>query len=225
MSEGDRAFSMDKIKTAVITGEHPFDVPAFHAVFRSMPEIDFYPQHLEDFAYDAGDRRREYDALLFYNFPQDTPGTSGGARDREARAALEALGESAQGIFILHHAILAFPQWQLWSDIVGIDDRRFGWQMDHSFLIQVADDQHPITRGMSDWEMVDETYTMHDPAPDSDILLSANDPRSMRAIAWARRFKNARVFCFQSGHDHEAFANPNFRRIISRGLQWTASRI
>ena len=39
-----------KIKTAVITGHHPFDVPAFYGAFRSMPEIDFYPQHMEEFS-------------------------------------------------------------------------------------------------------------------------------------------------------------------------------
>lgn len=216
---------MDRIKTAVITGEHPFDVPAFHAVFRIMPEIDFYPQHLEDFAADFGNRRAEYDVLLFYNFTQATPGAQSTARDQETKTALELIGESEQGIFILHHAILAFPQWQFWSDLVGIQDRRFGWHMDHSFLIQVADGQHPITRGLSAWQMLDETYTMRDPAPDSDILLITDDPKSMNAIAWTRSHKNARVFCFQSGHDHEAFANPNFRKIISRGIHWTARRI
>ena len=38
---------MSKIKTAVITGQHAFDVPGFHGLFRSIPEIDFYLQDLE----------------------------------------------------------------------------------------------------------------------------------------------------------------------------------
>ena len=33
---------MSKINTAVITGQHAFDVPGFHGLFRSIPEIDFY---------------------------------------------------------------------------------------------------------------------------------------------------------------------------------------
>ena len=33
---------MSKIKTAVITGQHAFDVPGFHELFRSIPDIDFY---------------------------------------------------------------------------------------------------------------------------------------------------------------------------------------
>ena len=33
---------MSKIKTAEITGQHAFEVPGFHGLFRSIPEIDFY---------------------------------------------------------------------------------------------------------------------------------------------------------------------------------------
>ena len=86
-------FSADvKIKTAVITGHHPFDVPAFYGAFRSMPEIDFYPQHMEEFAADEGDRRREYDVLLFFNFHQTTPDSDRNAPERDTRAALEPVG-------------------------------------------------------------------------------------------------------------------------------------
>lgn len=38
---------MSKIKTAVITGQHAFDVPGFHGLFGSISEIDFYLQDLE----------------------------------------------------------------------------------------------------------------------------------------------------------------------------------
>ena len=215
----------EKIKTAVITGHNPFDVPAFHAAFRSMPEIDFYPQHMEEFAADEGKRRAEYDVLLFFNFHQTTPGGEGSPQDQNNKAALEQLGESEQGIFVLHHGILAYPQWQLWSDLVGIQDRRFGWHMDHRTYIEIATLQHPVTQGLSDWDMLDETYTMEEPGDDSQILLTTDDPQSMKSIAWTRRYKQARVFCFQSGHDHHAYANPSFRLVISRGIQWAAGRI
>ena len=57
-----------KIKTAVVTGQHAFDVPGFHALFRSIPEIDFYLQDLENFARDAGNVRDAYEVVVFYNF-------------------------------------------------------------------------------------------------------------------------------------------------------------
>lgn len=91
--------------------------------------------------------------------------------------------------------------------------------------IQVVDPQHPITRGLGGWVMQDETYVMAEPDSSNEVLLYTDDAKSMRSIAWTRRYKSARVFCFQSGHDHHAYGNPNFRLLISRGIQWAAARV
>ena len=48
---------------------------------------------------------------------------------------------------------------------------------------------------------------------------------SMKTLAWTRQYKNARVFCCQSGHDNQVFADSNFRTVIARGIQWLAGRI
>jgi len=42
----------------------------------------------------------------------------------------------------------------------------------------------------------------------------------MHGIAWTRTFRESRVFCLQSGHDSEAFADANFRRILANAIQW-----
>ncbi len=209
---------MSKIKTAVITGQHAFDVPGFHALFRSIPEIDFYLQDLENFAADAGKVRDQYDALVFYNFHRVTPD------EGKVREAIEGLGEDGTGILVLHHAILAFPEWQLWSDLCGIQDRSFGVQIDETVHVDIVDSQHPTTQGLNPWEMVDEIYIMADPGEDSELLLTTDHPDSMKTLAWARQYKNARVFCCQSGHDDQVFSDPNFRTVISQGIQWLAGR-
>ena len=97
--------------------------------------------------------------------------------------------------------------------------------MDINLKIQIANPKHPITQGLSDWTMLDETYVVAEPDADSELLLFTDDPKSMRSIAWTRRYKKARVLCFQSGHDHNAYENPNFRRVVSRGIQWAAGRL
>ena len=209
---------MSKIKTAVITGQHAFDVPGFHGLFRNISEIDFYLQDLENFAADAGKVRDQYDALVFYNFHRVTPD------EGRVREAIEQLGEDGTGILVLHHAILAFPEWQLWSDLCGIQDRSFGVQIDETVHVDIVDSQHPTTQGLDPWEMVDEIYIMADPAEDSELLLTTDHPDSMKTLAWARQYKNARVFCCQSGHDDQVFSDPNFRTVISQGIQWLAGR-
>ena len=222
----NRVRMTDKIMTAVITGGHEYDVMAMHSLFRGMPEVDFYPQHLEDFVTDAGNARKDYDVVLFYNMQLDTPGSDQGDLGRATKEALEEMGESDQGIFILHHAIVAFPHWQPWTDICGISKRSgISGYVEQQIRIGIQNPGHPITRGLTSWDMVDETYIMDDPAEGSDILLTTDCPKSMKAIAWTRRYKNSRVLCYQSGHDSLAYSNPQFRVVIARGIQWLARMI
>ena len=206
----------NKIAVAVVTGMHTFDVPRFYAAFRSMSDLEFYPQSLEDFVADGGSVRDEYDVIVFYNFHRPIP-------DEKTAAALASLGESTQGIVVLHHAILAFPEWQLWSDICGIEDREFDFHLNQTVRVQVADPSHPITTGLVDWEIVDETYTMSDVSSESHILLTTDHAKSMRTLAWSRQYRSARVFCYQSGHDDDAYADHGFRTVLHRGIRWVAS--
>ena len=210
----------DKITVAVITGGHTFDVPGFQAIFRDMPDVESYIQHLDNFVADVGQVRAEYDVLLFYHMPRGAP-----AEDSKTKTVLEQLGTTGQGLFLLHHAILAYDDWSFWSDLVGIPDRRFGYDMAQTLQVEIANTEHPITQGIAPWTMVDETYSMADAGADSIPLLRVNHARSMNTLAWARKFREARVFCFQSGHDSQTYVNPTFRQVVLRGIQWCAGRI
>ena len=215
-----------KIVVAVVTGGHPFDVPAFHRAFRSIPDVDSYPQHMEDFVTDVAGVRDSYDVVVFYNFHQDTPTGQGPWHEQKMKEALEKLGTTTQGILVLHHAILAFPKWSFWSDLVGIRDRRiFGYFFDQQIRVEIANLNHPITHGLVSWEMIDETYTMPDAGEDCDVLLTVDHPNSMKTVAWTRTFGQAPVFCLQLGHGASAFDHPMFREILARGIRWLAGRL
>ena len=84
---------------------------------------------------------------------------------------------------------------------------------------------HPITHGMTDFEMIDETYLMDEPGEGSEILLTTDHDVSMKNIAWVRQFRNARVFCYQSGHDNQTYADLNFRKVLERGIHWVTGRL
>ncbi|MSP13839.1 MAG: ThuA domain-containing protein [Chloroflexi bacterium] len=140
------------------------------------------------------------------------------------KGPLQEIVERGQSILVLHHALLAFPQWQFWSDICGIEDRRYAVELNQNLRIDIANSQHPITKGLAAWQMVDEAYMMVNADAGSDILLTPDHPKSMKTIAWARQYHNARVFCCQSGHDNLVYANPQFRTVIGRAIQWLARR-
>lgn len=212
------------IAVAVVTGKHTFDIPGFQQMFSSMSNMEFYLQGLENFVADVGKYNDKYDVVLFYNFHQQTPV----ADERDGAMILNSinkLAENGQGIFVLHHAILAFPNWEIWSQIVGITDRRFGYHGNQTIQTDLMDDSHPITYGLKSWEMVDETYTMNEVGDDSQPLLAIDHVNSMHTVGWTRYYGNGRVFCYQSGHDNQSFNNPNFRTVLFRGIQWLANRI
>lgn len=212
------------IRTAVVTGRHPYDVYNFQAVFKGIQDIDFCPQHLEDFATDTG--KTKYDVIVFYNFHQETPGNEKNWWEKGIKETLEGLGSSEQGILLLHHAILAFPGWSLWSEIAGIEDRKLSRYDMNQIVKTYVTSEHPITKGLSDWEMVDETYLMNSPSSeDCEILLTTDNPNSMRVLGWTRMYKKSRVFCYQSGHDNQAYSDPNFRKVIANAILWLAGRL
>jgi hypothetical protein len=214
------------VKTAVVTGGHRFDVVNFHHLFQGLEGVQPYVQHMDDFASSPEEERDSYECVVFYTMLRDSPSDEGRpGYAGKPKAALEHLGETGQGILVLHHAILAYPKWPLWSDLVGIGDRSFGYHFSQSVRVETADGAHPITRGVASWEMVDETYTMADAGADSEVLLTTGHPNSMRTLAWARTHKNARVFCFQSGHDNETWLDRGFREVLRRGIHWAARRI
>lgn len=215
-----------RTKTAVVTGHHEYDVVALQTLFRGIPEVDTYPQNMEDFVTDTGGGRGGYEVLVFYNVHQPTPSAEQGELGARTKEALERIGETAQGILLLHHGIVAYPEWQLWSDLSGIGERGgISGHLEQSLRIEIASPQHPITSGLTAWDMVDESYVMADAGEGNEVLLTTQHPNSMRTIGWTRQYKKARVFCYQSGHDGQAFSNPQFRAVLARGVQWLAGRL
>jgi type 1 glutamine amidotransferase len=138
--------------------------------------------------------------------------------------ALTELGETEQGLVVLHHAILAYPEWPLWSEIVGIADRDFDYHIGETVQSQIANPDHPITAGIDPWTMVDETYEMPDAGEGSEVLITYDHPKSMKSIAWTRRHRNARVFCYEAGHDDNTYSDESFQEVLRRGILWSAGR-
>jgi uncharacterized protein len=214
------------IRTAVVTGGHAFQVPPFYEVFRAMPEVDFYPQALDEFTFDA-ELATAYDVVVFYHMHRFKPGDELPWYQGNMFKTLERLGTTPQGILMLHHSLVAFQEWPFWSEVIGMGDRTMrSFHMGQEVHVEVADPEHPVTRGLTPWTMTDETYRMPDadPADGNTILLTTSHDPSARTLAWARTFRESRVLCYQAGHDFMAFDDPNFRAVVHNGIRWLARR-
>lgn len=219
-----------KVRVAVVTGGHAFDVVGFSDMFRDLAGISAYLQHMEDYAASREQTRNGYDVVLFYTMLLEGPADEGRPWFAgKPRKALSGLGRPGRGIVMLHHSLLAYPDWPVWDEMVGIQDRRvderFEYHHDQRLSVRVVDPDHAITDGLEDWDLVDETYVMGEPKSGNRILLATDHPRSMKAIAWTRTFASSRVFCYQGGHDNQAFADEGFRTVLRRGILWAGGRI
>ena len=215
------------IKTAVITGHHEYDVVGLHQFLRTLEGIDAYPQNLEDFATDMGSPLSFYDVVVFYNYHLSTPGSTGSDLDHAIQQVLHELILGQTGILLLHHAIVGYQQWDMWDALAGMSNRiTTGADIDQHFQIDISNPPHPISYGLSPYQMVDETYVMGNAGDDNEILLTTDFPNSMKTIVWTnQRASGGRVFCFQSGHDAVAFSVPSFQTVLHRGIQWLARKL
>ncbi len=209
---------MASILTAVLTGNHAFDETSFTAALRSLNSIECQVQPLDTFVSQSSLARQKFDVVVFFNYHQDTP-------DERTQEVLSALSLTGQGIAVLHHGLVAFPHWPWWNALCGIPDRTFSTQKRQSVHYEIYQADHPITRGLKAWDMLDETYAMESAKDGNEILLTTDHPASLSTIAWTRQNQQARVFCYQSGHDRPAYDHPGFRAVLERGVQWAAGRI
>jgi len=217
-----------KLKVAVVVGHHSFQFQPFQELFESIPEIHFYLQHMEQFTSSTEEVRRSYDVIVFYTMWLDTPVNDGPWYEGAALDAMNDLGETGQGLFILHHTILAFDQWKVWADLTGLDPKKYrDYYLDQTMHFHVEKPDHPIMKGVEpDFTMVDEAYDCDgvSDVPGVEVLMTTDYDKNIPTVAWTKTYKKSKVFCYQSGHDSTSYLNDNFRRIIRQGILWLADR-
>jgi hypothetical protein len=220
--------SQQPINVALVTGGHGFDVPALHAVFHDMPDVRFWPQDLQDFTMDYGKVADWYDVVVLYIFYHFKPGDSLPGYFGKTFEAMSQLGRPGQGVLILHHGMLAFPEWPEFDQMVGMTNRIAApVSHDEKMNIEVVHTEHPTTRGLpGQWTIIDETYKLPEAQlmDDNEPLLETDHPDSTPVIAWARRYRQSPVVTYLAGHDRQAMENPHLRTFMHNTIQWLAGR-
>lgn len=215
------------IEVAVVVGYHTYEVKAFQDMFDSFPGVHCYMQHLEQFTSSTKEERESYDVVIFYTMCPDRPNDNGEWYRGKEEEAIGGLGETSQGVMVLHHSLLAFDKWPKWEELTGYEQNKYR-DYEHDVLQQyhVCNTEHPIMKGISDFEMLDEIYESDDPDLKSgmEVLMTASGGRNMNSVAWTKTHGKSKIFCFQPGHDHAAFEHESFRKIIYQAIQWLAEK-
>ena len=207
-----------KIHALVITGGHGFEQEPFWQMFNSFEGFSYDAVTFPDaFEYLNVEAAKNYDALVFYDMWQEiTP-------DQQA-AYLELLNKG-KPIVYLHHALISFQAWDEFDRIVGGVWEEGEGTVKHNvqYTIQIADPDHPATKGMQDFEIEDETYGNFKANRDVHVLLKAQHPESAPVIGWTHRYANSQIVYIQLGHDGLAYGNPGYRKLVDQGIRWVVA--
>jgi type 1 glutamine amidotransferase len=216
---------MQKLRVLLVTGGQGYDKAAFRAMWQSISALTIYEQHYPEAEQEyQPEHIQHYDALVFFDFKQ----TMSAAAQKNLQAAIA----GGKGALFLHHAFHNYEDWPEYANIVGgayiqeptqIDGKSYGpfiYGHDKQIPVHIADPNHPITQGMSDFTLIDEFYGNTYISPTVTPLLTTTYPESMPIIGWAHSYGQGRVVYLQPGDTPSTYENPHYRQLIRRTLRW-----
>lgn len=220
------------LKVAVLTGGHDFEQKPFTDMLHSFKakkmmctevKLKDHSEIFEDIS------NWDYDVIVMYNMTQNI--------SEQRRENFKKLLDRGIGYVCLHHNMGAFQAWPEFKKIAGgkyyikptkedgKEIRGSTYKHDRDMEIMVADKSHPITRGLKDFKIHDEGYKFCGFEKDNQILLTADHPDCDKTVAWVSKYRKAKICGIMLGHDGKAYANPNYRKVLSQAILWTAGRL
>lgn len=217
------------IRILVVTGGHGFEEAQFFKMFDDLKGVEYkkaaFPQAAELL---KPGLEKECDVIVMYDMVKSiTP--------EQQKAFIELLN-SGIGLVCLHHDLGASDDWAEFTKIRGgkylhkpmtIDGKDYAkstYAHDQDVKVTVVDREHPITKGMQDFVIHDETYGGCYVSPSMKVLLKTDHPKSTPELAWVNNYGKSRVFYLMLGHDSKAWANPSFTELLLRGIRWTVGK-
>ncbi|MFH1719361.1 MAG: family 16 glycoside hydrolase, partial [Planctomycetota bacterium] len=196
----------EKLKVVVVTGGHGFEHDPFFKIFDEIKEISyveaFQKDHSELFEDISG---WDYDVVVFYNMGQEIS-------PKRQKNFLKLLDKGV-GVVALHHTMCAYQGWPEYKNIIGtkyyqkdttedgVLHKQGSYQHDLDVVVHVTDRKHPITQGIGDFQIHDETYKGCWFDAGNHVLLTTDHATSDRTIGWTRQYGNSKVCTIQLGHD------------------------
>jgi putative heme-binding domain-containing protein len=160
---------------------------------------------------------READVLVFYFWNHDW--------NPERLGQLDACLERGGGLVFFHSATIADKDPELLALRIGLAAQPGPTKYLHTpFVLKfLAPTNHPIARGFTTLDLLDEPYwPMIGDTNRIEILASADIEGEARPLVWTFRKGNGRVFASVPGHYSWTFEDPLFRILALRGLAWAA---
>jgi type 1 glutamine amidotransferase len=138
---------------------------------------------------------------------------------RAQEDAVVSFVEGGGGFLALHNCTGIYPEGGPYLKLLG------GTYTGHGplerFRVHVLDRDHPVTKGVEEYEVADEQHT---PIPDRSkvhlILESRSADGVVAAAGWVHEPGKGRVCYLANGHTRDALNHPMFRRLVVNGARW-----
>lgn len=218
------------VRILVITGGHGYKTEQFNEMLNSLgPDITWKIAELPG-AYEMfrTENRDQYDVLVFYHMWQTIS-------DDQKEIFTDCI-RSGKPLVALHHSICAFDDWPEYWNIIGgkyfhkpttINGKEYpacSYIHDLNFRVKNVNPNHPVTLGVPDFDIFDETYKGYYVAENVTPLLITDEPSSTPTIGWAKEYGKSRIVVLQSGHDAPTFENINFRKLLKQSIIWVSEK-
>jgi len=212
------------VKVLFITGGHDYDRENFHAMLEKLPISYDHVEHPNAHQKLKADKIAEYDVVLLYDMPKNIA--------PEAQQDFIAMLNKGKGLVVLHHAFCSYDSWPEYVKIVGGRYHHYPWikdgaeqkpstfHHDTKLSVRVEDEKHPITKGITDFDIIDEAYGGTEILSTVQPLLSTNSPFNGPLVCWTNTYGKSRVVALTLGHDIQAWENPAFIKVLSQAIVW-----
>jgi uncharacterized protein len=196
--------------------------PALRGVLEQDPRLTV--RVIEDHEFLASDAIFDYDVILLHMKNYDPTQRAEQVYDNLTRFVRE-----GGGLVLYHFALGAFEEWDEFVQLAGRtwDKTKRAHDPHGSFTVNIVDPEHPVTRGLSDFETVDELYTCFGGETPIHLLATARSKVDGEdyPMAFVLEFGKGRVFHTPLGHDVRAVTMPGPAELIRRGCLWAAGRL
>jgi type 1 glutamine amidotransferase len=141
----------------------------------------------------------------------------------EQERAVASFVEGGGGFLNLHNAMGLYPEHGPYLALLG------GHYIGHGplerFRVEVADPDHPVTRGVSPFFVADEQHTPpYDEGRVHLLLRNRSDQGKTAAAGWAREAGRGRLCHLANGHTLEALLHPMYQRLLANAVRWCLHR-
>lgn len=217
----------ERIRVLVVTGGRSVDEAAFSELLNSLSEVDVERAEKPDvFQLFASDEIERYAAVLFYDMYQPIT--------EEQKEAFLGLFDRGVGAVFLHHALVSHQDWDEYERVVGgryfestwqDEGRVYGpstYRHDQDYVVRVLQPHHPVTAGLDDFEIRDETYLNYRVQDFATPLLATDYRASGEKLAWTHTYRNSRIVYVMLGHDRQAYEHSALPKLLAQALQYVA---